>query len=60
MNRGLLAAGIAAVVGFAGPAVAGPGPGGKPSVKWANSWKEAVEEATARNVPIFVSFHQDN
>ena len=44
-------------VGLAGTAEAGPN---KPSVQWAKSWKEAVEEATARNVPIFVSFHQDN
>ena len=31
----------------------------KPSVQWASSWEAAVEEATARNVPIFVTFHQD-
>ena len=44
-------------VSLAGTAEAGPG---KPSVQWAKSWKEAVEEATARNVPIVISFHQDN
>ncbi|RMG18609.1 MAG: hypothetical protein D6731_01650 [Planctomycetota bacterium] len=36
-----------------------PGDPYRPSVRWASSWKEAVEEATARNVPIFVTFHQD-
>jgi hypothetical protein len=55
MQRTLLAGLIG--LALAGPAVAGPGD--KPSVRWANSWKEAVEEATARNVPIFVSFHKD-
>ena len=45
-------------LGLAETVEAAPGP--KPSVAWANRWKEAVKEATARNVPIFVSFHQDN
>jgi len=31
----------------------------RPTIQWANSWQEAVEEATARDVPIFVSFHKD-
>ncbi len=47
------------VVGLAGLASADPPPGNQ-GVKWANSWEEAVEEATARNVPIFISFHGDN
>ncbi len=51
----LALAGFAA--GLAGLAQAGPG--AKPTIQWASSWEEAVEEATARNVPIFVSFHQD-
>ena len=53
-----LALGLA--VGLTGVADANPGDPNRPSVPWANSWKEAVEEASARNVPIFVSFHQDN
>ena len=52
--------GLALAIGLMiAPGVALAGPGDKPSVKWANSWKEAVAEATARNIPIFVSFHQD-
>ena len=45
-------------VGLAGLAHAAPA--NKPAVQWAKSWEEAVEEAKARNVPIFVSFHMDN
>lgn len=48
---------VAVGVGLLGPAQAVPD---KPSVNWARSWEEAVEEATARNVPIFVTFHQDH
>ncbi len=49
------------VLGLAGMAHAGPPPpSNKPSVQWASSWEAAVEEAKARNVPIFVSFHMDN
>lgn len=47
-------------VGLFGLASASPPPPNKPSVQWAKTWKEAVEEAKARNVPIFVSFHMDN
>ena len=47
------------VLGLAGLAHAGPPPS-KPSVQWASSWEAAVEEAKARNVPIYVSFHMDN
>ena len=43
-------------LGLAGMAEAVPD---KPSVQWAQSWEAAVEEATARNVPIYVTFHQD-
>lgn len=53
--------GAALVVGLAAtwssPARANPDE--RPTIQWANSWEEAVEEATARNVPIFVTFHQD-
>ena len=28
--------------------------------RWAHSWQSALEEAKVRNVPIFVSFHQDH
>ena len=31
----------------------------KVSVPWADSWDAAVKEASARNLPIFISFHQD-
>ncbi len=48
------------VLGLAGLAHAGPPPSNKPSVQWAKSWEAAVEEAKARNVPIYVSFHMDN
>ena len=44
-------------IGLAGLVNAGPPP--SPGVKWAESWEKAVEEATARNVPIFISFHGD-
>ena len=27
---------------------------------WAKSWDEAIAEATARNVPMFVVFSKDN
>jgi hypothetical protein len=57
ISVGALALGL--VASFTGTALAAPGDPNRPSVQWANSWKEAVEEASARNVPIFVSFHQD-
>lgn len=44
------------LVGLVGLSGAGPE---KPAVRWADSWEAAVKEATARNVPIFVSFHKD-
>jgi len=53
-------AGLAVATGLTAAGLAQAGPGDKPTVQWANSWEEAVEEATARNVPIFVSFHMDN
>jgi hypothetical protein len=53
-HRAVLAGGLA--VGLLGLAGAQPE---KPSVRWADSWEAAIEEATARNVPIFVSFHKD-
>ena len=58
MMRSIRAAALGGLaVGLLGTAHAGPG--AKPTVEWAKSWNEAVEEATARNVPIFVSFHKD-
>ena len=42
-----------------GPASAAPPGDERPTLQWAKSWEAAVEEATARNVPIFVSFHKD-
>ncbi|MCW8141239.1 MAG: hypothetical protein KIT58_20245 [Planctomycetota bacterium] len=50
---GLAAAGLAGAVGMAGAADE------RPTINWATSWEAAVEEATARNVPIFVTFHKD-
>lgn len=31
-----------------------------PSIRWAQSYKEAVEEARDRNAVIFATFHKDN
>jgi hypothetical protein len=56
-TRAALLGGLA--VGLAGLAGATP-PEERPTINWATSWEAAVEEATARNVPIFVSFHMDN
>lgn len=53
-TRAVLTGGLA--VGLMGLVGAQPE---KPSVRWADSWEAAVKEATARNVPIFVSFHKD-
>ena len=50
---------LGVALALTGTANAEPGDPNRPSVKWAKSWKEAVEEASARNVPIFVSFHKD-
>lgn len=55
-TRAALLGGLA--VGLAGLAGATP-PEERPSITWASSWEAAVEEATARNVPIFVTFHKD-
>jgi len=39
--------------------------GGKPAAapkaepRWAKSWELAMEEAKERNVPIYITFHQD-
>lgn len=55
-TRAALLGGLA--VGLAGLAVGAP-PEERPSINWATSWEAAVEEATARNVPIFVTFHKD-
>jgi hypothetical protein len=55
-TRAALLGGLA--IGFAG--LAGARPEEKPSINWAVSWEKAVEEATARKVPLFVTFHKDN
>ena len=57
-KRHALVLGLAA--GIVGLAQAEPPKPQKPSVQWATNWEAAVEEAKARNVPIFVSFHMDN
>ncbi len=49
--------GVAALAGAALTTV-GAAPG-QPTVRWAKSWEAAVAEATARDVPIFVTFHKD-
>lgn len=62
MKRNLVAVTLSGLVTLAlgsGPAGAAPPGDSRPTIQWANSWQEAVEEATARNVPIFVSFHKD-
>lgn len=52
-----LALGAAALAAL--PAAAGnPGPA-RPEPRWALSWDAALAEAKERNVPIFISFHQD-
>jgi hypothetical protein len=48
-----IALAFAAVPAFAKP------PAG-PEMRWAHSWKEALQEAKERNVPIMVAFHKDN
>jgi hypothetical protein len=55
-TRAALLGGLA--IGMAGLAGATP-PEERPCINWASSWEAAVEEATARHVPIFVSFHKD-
>jgi hypothetical protein len=57
LSRSILAGGLA--VAFAG-GLAGAAPDQqRPCVRWAASWDAAVAEATARHVPIFVTFHKD-
>ena len=51
--------GLTLALAGAGAALAAPG-AERPALRWAKSWEAAVEEAQARNVPIFVSFHMDN
>ena len=41
------------------PVVAGGPAAAKPEPRWAQSWEAALAEAKERNVPIFISFHQD-
>jgi hypothetical protein len=53
--RTALAGGL--VLGLA--SVVGAAPGAQ-RVQWAESWEKAKEEAEARNVPIYISFHMDN
>ena len=31
----------------------------KPTMVWAKTWKEALEEAVVRNVPIYYTVHKD-
>ncbi len=31
-----------------------------PALRWAGSWKEAVEQSRDRNAVIFATFHKDN
>jgi hypothetical protein len=52
---------VAALLASVPAVVAGPGPtiNQKPQPRWALSWEEAKVEAKERNVPIFISFHQD-
>jgi hypothetical protein len=57
MTRSALLGGLA--IGLATVAGGTPPPEERPSINWATSWEAAVEEATARNVPIFVTFHKD-
>lgn len=45
-------------IGLATIAGANP-PETRPCINWAMSWEAAVAEATARHVPIFVTFHKD-
>ena len=47
-------------VALAGAGLVWAAPVDRPALRWAKSWEAAVEEAQARNVPIFVSFHMDN
>jgi hypothetical protein len=47
-------------IGLAGLAGATPPGNEKPTINWAPSWDAAVAEATARHVPIFVTFHMDH
>ena len=59
MRTLLKAAALSALAtGSVGLAVAGPGQE-KPQIQWVKSWEAAVKEASARNVPIFVTFHKD-
>lgn len=58
MMRTRASALLGAAIGLAGLAGATP-PDEKPNIFWAKSWESAKAEATARNVPIFVTFHKD-
>jgi len=55
MHRLLLV--TAFVLAFGIPALAKP-PGA--GIQWSKTWKEALEEAKIRNVPIHVAFHKDH
>ena len=63
MNRIRAALAASVVLGAAViaalPVVAGGPPGPRPEPRWARSWDAALAEAKERNVPIFISFHQD-
>lgn len=61
MQRRFAAGAVGLAAGLLAIGVGEAGPGGeKPTINWATSWEMAVKEATARNVPIFVTFHKDN
>jgi hypothetical protein len=60
MNRfrvAIAALGAAILVGL--PVLAGGPPAPRPEPRWALNWDAALTEAKERNVPIFISFHQD-
>ena len=52
-----LALGAAVLAGA--PVVAGGPQPPKPEPRWALTWDAALAEAKERNVPIFVTYHQD-
>ena len=54
----VLALGAALLAGRPVAAGAAPGPA-KPQPRWALTWDAALAEAKERNVPIYVTFHQD-
>ena len=59
--RAALAASVAigAAVLATLPVLAGGPPAPRPEPRWATSWDAALAEAKERNVPVFISFHQD-